>query len=93
MTHKPEQRAAEIRKAHGLSSLHLFTSDIPGMEWRVFAHRKDPKGYQASVESGGGSNIAEALETLDARLKAGPIDKPYIKFLDPEPKAAQEPPK
>ena len=83
-----EMLASDIRQRHELSSLHLFTSDIPGLEWRVFASRKDPRGYQASVESGGGKDILTALTTLDERLTAGPIGKPYIRFLDPEPKPA-----
>lgn len=77
-----EQLAQDIRDRHGLSSLHLFQSDIPGLAWRVYANRVDPKGYQASKESGGGMTIRAALESLDARLVAGPIDKPHIKFLD-----------
>lgn len=79
-----EQMAQEIRDRHSLSSLHLFQSDIPGLAWRVYANRLDPKGFQASKESGGGMTIREALETLDARLIAGPIDRPHIKFLDAE---------
>lgn len=77
-----EQLAQDIRDRHGLSSLHLFQSDIPGLAWRVYANRVDPKGYQASKESGGGMTIRAALESLDARLVAGPIDKPHIEFLD-----------
>lgn len=77
-----EARAQTIRDKHGLSSLHLFQSDIPGLAWRVYASRLEPKGYEASVESGGGMTIREALETLDARLIAGPINKPHIPFLD-----------
>lgn len=83
-----ETLADDIRKRHDLSSLHLFTSDIPGLRWRVFAHRKDPRGYQASVESGGGDTIEKALTTLDERLTAGPIDKQHIPILD-APKAAR----
>lgn len=83
-----EQRAQEIRARHKLSSLHLFTSGIDNLEWRVFASRLEPKGFEASVESGGGMTIEEALTTLDARLIAGPINKSHIPILDAPPKAA-----
>ena len=83
MTISDEKMAQDIRDRHGLSSLHLFQSDIPGLAWRVYANRVDPKGYQASKESGGGMTIRAALETLDERLTAGPIGKPHIPFLDP----------
>lgn len=67
-----EAVAAEIRKRHKLTSFHIFDQDNA---WRVFAFRKDPKGYQASVESGTGPNIVAALNDLDARLVEGPIHK------------------
>lgn len=77
-----EQRAQEIRDRFDLSSLHLFQSDIPGLAWRVYASRKHPKGFEESVSSGGGMTIRAALDTLETRLVAGPIDKPHIPFLD-----------
>lgn len=80
-----EQLALEIKERHGLSSLHLFDSSIAGLEWRVFGYRRDAKGFQASVESGGGPTIREALDTLNERLTAGPIAKRHIPFLDAEP--------
>lgn len=79
-----ELLAEEIRNKHGLSRLHLFQSDIPGLAWRVYASRTDPKGIQASCESGGGMTIRRALATLDARLTAGPINKAHIPYLDAE---------
>lgn len=83
-----EQHAQEIRDRFGLSSLHLFQSDIPGMAWRVYASRKHPKGFEESVVSGGGRTIREAIDSMEERLIAGPINKPYVPFLDPEPKQA-----
>lgn len=69
---EPEQMAAAIKGRHTLSGLHIF--DI-GTGWRVFGFRKDPKGYQASVENGSGATIRAALEDLDRRLIEGPIHK------------------
>jgi hypothetical protein len=85
-----EERAKDIQERHRLTSLHLFTSDMPSLAWRVFASRRDPKGYEASCESGGGMTIRAALESLDERLTAGPINKPYVPFLDPESKAQKQ---
>lgn len=81
-----EQFAAFVRQRHGLSSLHIFTSDMPGVEWRIFAARINPKGIEASVESGGGATLMDAIKSIDERLTAGPINKPYVPFLDPQPK-------
>jgi hypothetical protein len=79
----PEQLAADVRKRHGLSSLHLFETAALG--WTVFGSRRDPKGFDASVESGRGATIADAIQSLDDRLRTGPIAKPYVEFLDPVP--------
>lgn len=68
----PELLVAEIRARHRLTSFHIFDQ---GGEWRVFAFRNDPRGYQASVEQGSGPNIVAALEQLDQRLIEGPIHK------------------
>lgn len=66
----PESLAAEIRKRHALTNLHIFTVDD---RWRVFGFRKDPKGFQASVENGDGETVVAALHDLDRRLKLGPV--------------------
>jgi hypothetical protein len=67
-----ESYAAAIIQRHGLTNLHLFTERG---KWRVFGFRKDPKGYQASVENGAGQTIRDAISNLDARLIEGPIHK------------------
>lgn len=67
-----ESLARAIKQRWQLTGLHLF--DV-GESWRVFGFRKDPKGYQASVENGRGATIAAALADLDARLAEGPIHK------------------
>ena len=66
----PEAAGAEVAARHRLTSLHLFTAQ--GV-WRIFGFRKDAKGYEASVESGEGGSILEAIENLNARLIEGPI--------------------
>jgi len=68
----PEDRTIDVKRRHGLTSVHIF--DAPGL-WRVFGFRNDPKGYQASVESGIGDTIVGALNDLDARLTEGPIHR------------------
>jgi hypothetical protein len=68
----PELLTVEVIGRHKLTSLHLF---IEGRRWRVFGFRKDPKGYQASVENGSGATIIDAIENLNARLVEGPIHK------------------
>lgn len=68
----PEPVWDDIKSRHKLTSLHIF-SEPP--IWRVFGFRNDPKGYQASVEQGGGATIVAALQNLDARLIEGPIHK------------------
>ena len=69
-----EAVANEIRQRHNLTGLHIF-NNVPDGEWRVFGFRADPKGYQASVESGRGPTIEAALAHMDARLIEGPIHK------------------
>jgi hypothetical protein len=66
-----EQQIADVMKRHQLSSVHIFT----GAGWRAFGFRTDPKGFEASAESGEGATIAEAISNLDARLAEGPIHK------------------
>lgn len=85
-----ENLAETIRKRHDLSSLNIWHAPIAGIEWHSRAFRHDPKGFQASVESGGGRTIREALVSLDERLTAGPINKRYIPILDPEPKTVND---
>ena len=82
-----ERQINDIRKRYSLSTVSFFNSDIDGLEWRVFASCRNPSGFQSSVESGGGRSIQEAIDTLDARLAAGPINKPRIPILDAEPKS------
>ena len=79
-----EQLAACIRERHGLSSLNLWHLPLEQMPWHARAFRADPKGFQASCETGGGMTIKAALESLDERLTAGPIAKPRIPMLDQE---------
>lgn len=78
-----EDYAASVRARHNLSTLHFFEQDIPGAEWIVFAHRNNPiNSFQESVGSGAGKTIREALDSLDVRLIAGPINKPRVPWLD-----------
>jgi len=65
-----ETLAADVKKRHGLSNLHIFTL---GEGWTVFGFRTHPQGFQASVEDGEGSTIESAIRHLDAKLTAGPI--------------------
>ena len=81
-----EAKIEEVRVRHGLSAIHFFTQPIDGLRWTAFGHRRDPRGFQASVESGGADTIEGAVDSLDARIKAGPIRKPYVPILDAEPK-------
>lgn len=67
-----EARAEQVRQKHNLSSLHIFDRDGG---WTVFGFRKEAKGFQASVESGHGQSISDAIKDLDARLVEGPIHK------------------
>jgi len=83
-----EQLAADIRERHGLSSLNLWHLPLDEMPWHARAFRADPKGFQASCETGGGKTVMSALKSLDERLTAGPIDKPRIALLDQEQKTA-----
>lgn len=76
-----EDFAAAVRKKHGLATLHFFEQD-EGLRWIVFGHRTNAKAFQESVGSGGGATLLEALENLDARLTAGPINKPKLPWLD-----------
>lgn len=77
-----ESLAETIRARHDLSSLNLWHAPIDGLEWHSRAFRREPQGFQASVETGGGKTIREALITLDERLTAGPIAKKHIPILD-----------
>ena len=67
-----EVHANVLKKIYHLRSLHIFDE---GDEWRVFGFRANAKGFNASVESGRGPSIHEALDDLDKRLKEGPIHK------------------
>jgi|HubBroStandDraft_3_1064219.scaffolds.fasta_scaffold142490_2 hypothetical protein len=64
-----EALSTEISQRHKLTGIHLFKS---GDQWRVFGFRKDPKGYQASVERGEGATITDAIANMDQRLIDGP---------------------
>ena len=77
-----ENMAEAIRKRHGLSAINLWHRPIDGLEWHARGFRKEPKGFEASVETGGGRTIREALISLDERLVAGPINKWHIPILD-----------
>lgn len=66
----PEPICAEIKARHKLTGFHIFDQDGG---WRIFANRRDPKGYQASVEQGFGKSITAALNDLDENLRLGPI--------------------
>lgn len=68
---RPETLAAKVQENHNLRSLHLFAH---GYIWRVFGSRGDER-FQQSVEEGRGLSIEKALQNLDERLKAGPIDR------------------
>lgn len=76
-----EDQVTEVRKRHRLSGIHLFENDALG--WTAFGSRREPTGIEASVESGRGDTIANAVKSLDVRLTAGPIHKPHDEFLDP----------
>ena len=67
-----ETSTSELARRHRLTGIHIFQS---GDVWRVFGFRKDPKGYQASVESGEGPTISDALTNMDERLIEGPIHR------------------
>ena len=79
-----EDRVTDIPNRHRLSGIHLFETDTLG--WTAFGSRRQAGRYEASVESGIGKTIADAINSLDERLKAGPIRKPREKFIDPKPK-------
>lgn len=68
----PEPLWRAIQKRHKLTTCHIFSQ---GDQWRIFAFRQDPKGYQASVEQGIGDNIVDALTNLDDNFAAGPARK------------------
>lgn len=68
----PEQFATQVQERHALTGLHIFTSEDG---WRVFGFRKHAKGYQASVESGEGKTISDAISNLNERLIEGPIHR------------------
>ena len=67
-----EHKAGAVMARHKLTSLHIFTADAG---WRAFGFRKDVAGFEASVESGQGNTIENALAHLDRRLVEGPIHK------------------
>lgn len=81
-----EQKVTDLKERFGLSSLNLWSHGIDGLDWIARAFRKDPKGFEASNETGGGTTIAEALASLEERLIAGPVLKPRIPMLDGEPR-------
>lgn len=67
-----EQVIADTKAKHGLSGLHIFEDH--GV-FVVFGFRRNPSGYQASVENGCGATIMAALTNLDGRLTEGPIHR------------------
>lgn len=78
---KIEVFAAEIQERHKIRSLHIFAQ---GLDWRVFAAR-GYMAFQASVEEGRGESIYAALDNLDKRLKAGPINRGELPpFIEPD---------
>lgn len=81
-----EKKIYEMQEKYGLTTVSFFTSDIEGLRWRVFGSRRNAKGYQESVLSGGGNTIDAAIENWIARAEAGPIDKPHVPILDADPK-------
>ena len=89
ITMNTEQRIKELRKQYGLTTVSFFTSDLPGLPWRVFGSRRNAGGFQESVVSGGGNSIAEAIESMAERIAAGPINKPYVPILDAEPRSTE----
>lgn len=76
-----EKLAGMIQSHHSLRSLHIFTQ---GSNWRVFGSR-GTQAFMASVEEGRGPDIRSALNNLDARLVAGPINRGELPELAPEP--------
>lgn len=81
-----ENLAEALCKKHNLSSLNIWAPIGNVLGWHCRAFRNDPKGFQASVESGAGKTIRDALVSLDDRLMAGPINKHYVATLDPAPR-------
>jgi hypothetical protein len=77
-----EKKIYELQGRYGLTTVSFFTSDLPFPRWRVFGSRRNAKGFQESVLSGGGAIIDAALESLIERAEAGPINKPYVPILD-----------
>jgi hypothetical protein len=67
-----EHAVERLRDEFGLSSVHIF-DELQFGKWRVFAFRKDPKGFQASCAEGCGNNIAECLADLWDSLRIGPV--------------------
>lgn len=70
-----------------LSSVHIFDDSGWG-KWRVFAFRKNAKGFNASCAEGWGDNIKECLVDLADSLKIGPIKANEKKALAMEKVAA-----
>lgn len=82
-----ENLAEVLIKKWDLSSLNIWAPIGDALGWHCRAFRRDPKGFEASVESGAGHTIRGALISMDERLRDGPINKPHIPILDPEPKS------
>lgn len=77
-----EKKIYELQERYGLTTVSFFTSDIEGLRWRIFGSRRNAKGFQESVLSGGGNTIDEAVESITVRAAAGPIAKPHVPILD-----------
>lgn len=71
---KIEALVDDVSARHELHSVHFF-KDAGEPVWRVFGLRGE-QSFRQSVEEGRGPSIAAALRNLDARLIAGPIDRP-----------------